>query len=129
MTFAQFHNALRILRSIDAHELGDPDWWPQFREDPYGFLILTREGDEGGAIWRAMVKRGADDAKRGADTDAMRQWIADLIRNEYDKAPDLGCASYPAFEKEWDDGAERIADQILERFAPDKAITIREETR
>jgi len=40
------------------------------------------------------------------------EWI-NLIRNEYDPLPDLGCGAYPAFESEWDDGAGRIADAII----------------
>lgn len=39
------------------------------------------------------------------------QWIADLIRNEYDKAPNW----YRACDN-WDDGAERVAAQIIERL-------------
>lgn len=40
------------------------------------------------------------------------EWV-ELIRNEYDPKPDLGRASYPAFDSEWDDGAGRIADAII----------------
>jgi hypothetical protein len=36
-----------------------------------------------------------------------------FIREEYDPRPNLGLASYPAFDSEWDDGAGRIADAIL----------------
>lgn len=58
MTFAEFHNGLRLLNSIDAHELGNPDWWPTFRKDPYLFLICA--GDErADIIWAAMETRGA----------------------------------------------------------------------
>jgi hypothetical protein len=39
LTKKQFRNALCILRSIDAHELGDPPWWPQFQADPYDFYL------------------------------------------------------------------------------------------
>jgi hypothetical protein len=49
--------------------------------------------------------------------DSLREFIIDEIRNHYDKAPDLGRASYPAFEKEWDDGAEGVADRIIAREA------------
>ena len=42
----------------------------------------------------------------------LKQWIVDLIRDEYDKAP-----SYFRMGDEWDDGAERIADKIIERMA------------
>ena len=50
-----------------------------------------------------------------------RESIAELIRNEYDPCPNLGRASYPAFESEWDDGAGRIADAIL----ADKMLLLR----
>lgn len=41
-----------------------------------------------------------------------RTWIIDLIRNEYDKAPD-----HYRMGDNWDDGCERIADAILTRLA------------
>lgn len=45
-------------------------------------------------------------------------WIPELIRNEYDKAPDLGDkGGYPGWESEWNDGADDIARKIIERFA------------
>lgn len=74
----------------------------------------------------ACVARGSAE---GCDMTTDKQWIIDLIRNEYDKAPALGRAGYPAFDSEWDDGAERIADQILTRLtepqtAPDDAWQI-----
>jgi hypothetical protein len=58
MNLAQFHNGLRILNSIDAHELGDPAWWPQFRDGPPRFL-LSADDPTTEIIWGAMVKRGA----------------------------------------------------------------------
>ena len=58
MTFNEFHNGLRLLRSIDAHEIGNPSWWGAFREDPYRFFILCND-QQAAAIWNAMVKRGA----------------------------------------------------------------------
>lgn len=76
MTFEQFHNGLRLLRSIDLHELqaeglwveakdprNDSEWkawegWMKFRDNPHDFLI--RCDDETAAkIWAVMVKRGA----------------------------------------------------------------------
>jgi hypothetical protein len=41
----------------------------------------------------------------------LKHWIVDLIRNEYDKGP-----NYYLAKDNWDDGAERIADQIIERM-------------
>lgn len=58
MTFEEFHNGLRLLRSIDAHELGDPEWWPEFRTDPYCFFILC-DDKAAEIIFAAMIKRGA----------------------------------------------------------------------
>ncbi len=58
MTINEFHNGLRILRSIDAHELGNPDWWPEFRRDPYWFFIMCGD-DDAAKIWDVMVRRGA----------------------------------------------------------------------
>lgn len=50
-------------------------------------------------------------------------WIPILIRNEFDKAPDLGKAGYAAFDREWDDGADGIARKIIDRFASLRART------
>lgn len=58
MTFAEFHNGLRLLNSIDASEIGNPDWWPEFRDDPFRFLMRCPDL-YAGVIWRAMEKRGA----------------------------------------------------------------------
>lgn len=40
-----------------------------------------------------------------------RQWIINLIRSEYDKAPDYFKAG-----DNWDDGTSSIADQIIARY-------------
>lgn len=58
MTQDEFHNGLRILRSIDAHEVGNPEWYGQIQEDPYHFFIKCSD-EIADAIWAAMVKRGA----------------------------------------------------------------------
>lgn len=58
MTQGEFHNGLRLLRSIDASELGNPEWWIKFRDDPYGFFVRCADEDAD-TIWAAMVKRGA----------------------------------------------------------------------
>jgi hypothetical protein len=81
MTFEQFHNGLRLLRSIDLHELqAEGLWktagrgemynaktaggfeqyeqWCKFRDTPHDFLIRC-DDDTAAKIWSAMVKRGA----------------------------------------------------------------------
>lgn len=58
MTLAEFHNGLRLLRSIDSHELGDPDWYSDFARAPFYFFIACSE-ENAAVIWTAMVKRGA----------------------------------------------------------------------
>jgi hypothetical protein len=57
----------------------------------------------------------------------LETWIAELIRNEYDRAPDLGRAGYPAFEREWNDGAEEIARKIVERLGGDQGMALNDE--
>jgi hypothetical protein len=53
-----------------------------------------------------------------------RGTIASLIRERFDPCPDLGQASYKAFEDSWNDGAEEIADAILALMpAPSSAVT------
>lgn len=56
MTMAEFHNGLRILRSIDSWELGDPEWWPRFRDDPYRFFMRA-DNDTCMMIWSVVMKR------------------------------------------------------------------------
>ncbi len=57
MTFAEFHNGLRILMSIDPQELNNPPWYEEFRRDPYRFLI-TCSDETAQRIWHVMIKRG-----------------------------------------------------------------------
>jgi hypothetical protein len=57
ITKAEFHNALRILRSIDSDELGHPDWWQYFQQNPYGYFIRCSDFNAD-MIWRVMVQRG-----------------------------------------------------------------------
>ena len=60
MTQAQFHNALRILTSIDFHEVQDvlPDGaaWQSFRTDPFRFFIRA-DDETADAIWRVIERR------------------------------------------------------------------------
>jgi hypothetical protein len=56
MTKQEFRNALCILRSIDAYELGDPDWWDQFTADPHMFYLLSDNKREQ-VIWSVIEAR------------------------------------------------------------------------
>lgn len=67
MTLEQFHNGLRLLRSIDLHELqavglwgvderNAPDRWAKFRDQPYDFFICC-DDETADKIWAAMEKR------------------------------------------------------------------------
>ena len=65
MTRSEFHNALRLIRSIDAFELvGEdvswkdaPDWVYEFVRDPYNFFIRCPD-EQADINWKAMEKRG-----------------------------------------------------------------------
>jgi len=53
-----FHNALRILRALDFHEvqfLTDAEW-EKFRDNPYDFFITTSNSNSS-LIWQAIQKR------------------------------------------------------------------------
>jgi hypothetical protein len=64
MTFAAFHNALRILTSIDRHELeaagamehGDDKAWTAFRGDPFRWFIRADDG-KAGKVWAIIEQR------------------------------------------------------------------------
>lgn len=64
MTFAEFHNALRILASIDRDELeqagvigyADHDAWGTFRRCPWGWFIRC-DDDKAAKLWNLMQKR------------------------------------------------------------------------
>jgi len=60
----EFHNGLRILRSIDAFELGNPPWYRDFVIDPYTFFIQCAD-ETAELIWHVMLKRGV--VKYGTD--------------------------------------------------------------
>lgn len=70
MTFAEFHNALRILTSVDRHELADVFTdgaaWHAFRTDPFRFFIRA-DDDTAQAIWRVIERRMGRTAP-GVDT-------------------------------------------------------------
>ena len=59
MTLREFHNGLRLLRSIDFHEIEyamTREQWPSFRADPYKFFIIC-DDDTAAAIWAVMEAR------------------------------------------------------------------------
>jgi hypothetical protein len=64
MTQAEFENALRILSSIDRHELvaagviaeKDGGAWASFRADPYRWR-LRADDDAAGRLWRLIESR------------------------------------------------------------------------
>lgn len=60
MTFAEFHNGLRILTSIDQYEVeafmpGD-DAWRSFCRDPFRYFIRA-DDETADAIWRIIEAR------------------------------------------------------------------------
>lgn len=60
MTLAEFHNALRVIRSIDHDEVPflDEQQWDVFMREPERFFIRA-DDDTAAKIWAAMKKRGA----------------------------------------------------------------------
>ncbi len=85
MTFAEFHNALRILASIDRCELidagalsdDDTGGWLAFRDDPWRWFVRAGD-DEARAVWRIIEAR---QPKRPLTQDAAR---AEMRRLEGD---------------------------------------------
>jgi hypothetical protein len=55
-----FHNALRILNSLDYHDVSflthDKQGWLSFRDNPYTFFITTSDANAA-RIWAAIQKR------------------------------------------------------------------------
>lgn len=105
MTFEEFHNGLRLLNSIDASELGDPEWWPDFQRDPYRFMVRCSDEDAD-VIWRAMKKRGAVKQEEwdAEDLEIVHKMIPDLyavmtrnpVTQVYFRAGLLACREYMA---------------------------------
>lgn len=64
LTFSQFHNALRILLSIDLNELEEvglsletnPDLWRSFIKDPFLWFIKANQTDAQ-KVWQLVEKR------------------------------------------------------------------------
>ena len=62
MTFEEFHNALRVLRSIDRHEIGrilsEQDWL-DFRYNPQDWFIRAEDA-KARAVWAVIEARMGD---------------------------------------------------------------------
>lgn len=62
MTFNEFHNALRILHSIDRHEipmiLSEEDWLI-FQGNPY-YWFIRAENAKARAVWAVIEARMGD---------------------------------------------------------------------
>jgi hypothetical protein len=69
MTRNEFHNGLRLLNSIDSHEIGDPLWYGNFVDHPSRFFIRC-DDETADLIWSAMEKRmpNKPDVRRAALT-------------------------------------------------------------
>lgn len=69
MKLREFHNGIRVLFNIDAHEFseagGEMRYWPQFRDDPVRFFLRADDETAGGLF--AIVERR--NAKRAAKAD------------------------------------------------------------
>jgi hypothetical protein len=63
--FRSFHNALRILRALDFHEvdfLKDAEWFA-FRDNPYDFFMTTSDSNAS-LIWQAVQRRQPQELKQ-----------------------------------------------------------------
>jgi len=58
MTLREFHNGLRVLASIDRHEVPflSVAHWERFRGDPYRFFIRA-DDPTADAIWAVIIRR------------------------------------------------------------------------
>lgn len=59
MTLKRFHNALRILLSIDGpdfHEAAPDGDWQAFRDDPFRYLIRC-DDEQAQALWKLVEAR------------------------------------------------------------------------
>lgn len=71
----RFHNMLRVLLNIGAHELGNPEWWPEYQRDPFRFFIRC-DDERATLIWSAMAQRrygGAMMIVPAADMESLRR--------------------------------------------------------
>jgi hypothetical protein len=62
IAFRRFVNALKILRSLDEHEVPDLTSWPAFRDDPYKYFIRA-SGHDQATIWLALNRRQTDELR------------------------------------------------------------------
>ena len=62
LAFRRFVNALKILRSLDEHEVPGLMSWPAFRDDPYRYFIRA-SGKDQATIWRALNQRQTDELR------------------------------------------------------------------
>lgn len=54
MTFARFHNALRILLNLEREDTGlSSQEWYKFQADPFRYFILA-DDDVSDRLWRAI---------------------------------------------------------------------------
>ena len=56
LEFRRFSNALRILRSLDLHEVDGIADWQAFRDGPYMYFLRASDADQR-TIWRAIERR------------------------------------------------------------------------
>jgi hypothetical protein len=58
MTQHEFSNALRILISVDHHEVPflDKASWEKFRDDPFRFMMRAND-NMADAVWAVVEKR------------------------------------------------------------------------
>jgi hypothetical protein len=60
-----FHNALRILRALDWHEVHflSEEEWKSFRDNPYKFFVSTTDRNAS-LIWEALQRRQPEELKQ-----------------------------------------------------------------
>ena len=64
IAFRRFSNALRIMRSLDEHEVPDLASWAGFRDNPF-LYFLRASGKDQATIWRAINNRQPEDLRLG----------------------------------------------------------------
>ena len=94
MNFNHFHNALRVLRSIDRHEFDEVEYsltdneWQRFRDNPYHFFIQAPDALAKG-IFGIIESRSKPDPA----VDVLRRLLDDYDeeRGVIDAHPDGRC--------------------------------------
>ena len=83
MNQRQFHNALRILRCIDYHEVAwmSQEQWVRFRDHSYEFVIHCSDADYD-RIWAVIEGRQSAAAMRGEPDGAERETELDAYLRE-----------------------------------------------